>query len=84
MLQAHFGCGSIRPDRSDRTIKWETRRLEYAGNPFLGLLGLGGPVQAARFTAIEDHVQIQLDLSLLQMSRLIRFATPMLVGARRE
>src|SRR3954467_14064823 len=27
-LQAHFGCGSIRPDRSDRTLKWETRRLE--------------------------------------------------------
>jgi hypothetical protein len=27
-LQAYFGCGSIRPDRSDKTIKWETRRLE--------------------------------------------------------
>jgi hypothetical protein len=27
-LQAHFGCGSIRPDRSDRTLKWESRRLE--------------------------------------------------------
>ena len=27
-LQAHFGCGSIRPDRSDRTVKWETRRLD--------------------------------------------------------
>ena len=28
MLQTYFGCGSIRPDRSDRTVKWETRRLE--------------------------------------------------------
>ena len=27
-LQAYFGCGGIRPDRSDRTLKWETRRLE--------------------------------------------------------
>jgi LAGLIDADG DNA endonuclease family protein len=27
-LQAFFGCGSIRPDRSDRTLKWETRRLD--------------------------------------------------------
>jgi hypothetical protein len=27
-LQAHFGCGSIRPDRSDKTVKWETRRLD--------------------------------------------------------
>lgn len=23
----YFGCGSVRPDRSDRTIKWETRKL---------------------------------------------------------
>ena len=27
-IEAFFGCGSIRPDRSDRTLKWETRRLE--------------------------------------------------------
>ena len=27
-LQSYFGCGSIRPDRSDKTLKWETRRLE--------------------------------------------------------
>jgi LAGLIDADG DNA endonuclease family protein len=27
-LQAYFGCGSIRPDRSDRTLKWETRKLD--------------------------------------------------------
>jgi hypothetical protein len=27
-FQAYFGCGSIRPDRSDKTLKWETRRLD--------------------------------------------------------
>jgi hypothetical protein len=27
-LQGYFGCGSIRPDRSDKTLKWETRNLE--------------------------------------------------------
>jgi hypothetical protein len=27
-IQTYFGCGSIRPDRSDKTLKWETRRLE--------------------------------------------------------
>ena len=27
-LQSYFGCGSIRPDPGDRTLKWETRRLE--------------------------------------------------------
>ena len=28
LIQAYFECGSIRPDRSDKTLKWETRRLE--------------------------------------------------------
>ena len=28
LVQDQFGCGSIRPDRSDKTLKWETRRLE--------------------------------------------------------
>jgi LAGLIDADG DNA endonuclease family protein len=27
LIQRHFGCGRIRPDRSDRTVKWETRSL---------------------------------------------------------
>ena len=27
-LQDYFGCGSIRPDRSDKTLKWETRKLD--------------------------------------------------------
>ena len=27
-IQAYFGCGTLRPDRSDNTLKWETRRLE--------------------------------------------------------
>jgi hypothetical protein len=26
-IQEYFGCGSIRPDRSDRTVKWEVRSL---------------------------------------------------------
>jgi hypothetical protein len=28
LISKYFGCGSIRPDRSDKTIKWETRRLD--------------------------------------------------------
>ena len=26
-IQRYFGCGTLRPDRSDRTIKWEIRSL---------------------------------------------------------
>ena len=29
LIQAHFGCGTIRPDRSDRTVKWEVRALAH-------------------------------------------------------
>jgi hypothetical protein len=28
LIQSHLACGRIRPDRSDKTVKWETRRLE--------------------------------------------------------
>ncbi len=27
LIQRYFGCGSLRPDRSDRTLKWEVRSL---------------------------------------------------------
>jgi hypothetical protein len=27
LVAGYFGCGSIRPDPGDQTIKWETRRL---------------------------------------------------------
>jgi hypothetical protein len=26
-IQDYFGCGTLRPDRSDRTLKWEVRNL---------------------------------------------------------
>ena len=29
LIQRYFDCGTIRPDRSDRTLKWEVRRLPY-------------------------------------------------------
>ena len=28
MLQQHFGCGTIRPDRSDKTLKYEVRGVD--------------------------------------------------------
>ncbi len=27
MVKSHFGCGTIRPDTSDKTVKWEVRSL---------------------------------------------------------
>lgn len=28
LMQRHFGCGTIRPDRSDRTLKFEVRSID--------------------------------------------------------
>jgi LAGLIDADG endonuclease len=28
LMQQHFGCGTIRPDRSDKTLKYEVRSLD--------------------------------------------------------
>lgn len=27
LMQDYFGCGTLRPDRSDKTLKWEARSL---------------------------------------------------------
>ena len=56
-IQAYFGCGSIRPDRSDRTLKWETRRLDELVDRVIPLLrplpaALG---QAPRLRALRVH-----------------------------
>jgi hypothetical protein len=34
LVAGYFGCGSIRPDPGDQTLKWETRRL----NDIVGLV----------------------------------------------
>jgi hypothetical protein len=31
-IQRYFGCGTLRPDRSDRTLKWEVRSLPLPGS----------------------------------------------------
>jgi hypothetical protein len=62
---------------------WEARRAEYAGNPMLSLLGLSSAIESSRFQADGGDLHIEISLTLLQMSRLVRFATPVLVGGRR-
>jgi len=62
---------------------WGARRDEYAGNPMLSLLGLSSAIEGAHFTRDEGDLEFQLTLTQLQMSRLVRFATPVIVGGRR-
>jgi LAGLIDADG endonuclease len=35
LIQQYFGCGSLRPDRSDRTVKWEVRSLPLIADRIL-------------------------------------------------
>ncbi len=62
---------------------WDAQRREYAGNPMLSLLGLSSALEGARFESNENQLTFSLHLTLIQMSRLIRFMTPMIVGGRR-
>jgi LAGLIDADG endonuclease len=34
-IQQYFGCGTLRPDRSDRTLKWEVRSLALLLDPVI-------------------------------------------------
>ncbi|MBW2464093.1 MAG: hypothetical protein JRH11_20760, partial [Deltaproteobacteria bacterium] len=62
---------------------WDAQRREYAGNPMLSLLGLSSALEGARFESDANQLTFSLHLTLIQMSRLIRFMTPMIVGGRR-
>ena len=59
---------------------WEGRRDEYAGNVFLRLVGLAAPVEAGEFQRSGAELTFNMTLTPAQLGRLIRFATPMLVG----
>ena len=60
-IKAYFGCGSIRPDRSDKTLKWETRRLEnLLGHVIPPLRAVPAPVrQTVRLRSV--RVRLPLD-----------------------
>jgi hypothetical protein len=58
LIQRWFGCGSIRPDRSDKTLKWETRRLEdLLGRVGPALRAFSAPIgKASRLRTIRSRV----------------------------
>jgi hypothetical protein len=70
-------------DAAEAREYWDSRRQEYANNPMLSLLGLSSAIEDAEFEADGGELHLQISLTQLQMSRLVRFATPVLVGGRR-
>ena len=83
-IQAYFGCGSIRPDRSDKTLKWETRRLEdilgrviphFESYPLLSGKRLDYERLAAVCTLMASGAHRRRD-GLVQIVELVRMMNP--------
>src|SRR5438874_11782850 len=89
LIQTHLGCGSIRPDRSDKTLKWETRRLEdilvcviphFERFPLLS----GKRCDFARFAAICRLMATGDHRSATGLIRIVELAAGMNPGGRRR
>ena len=89
LLEDYFGCGNIRPDRSDRTLKWETRRLEdlldrviphFERFPLLSSKRL----DFEAFAAICRMVGEDSHLSRVGLREIARLAHSMNVGGKRR
>jgi LAGLIDADG endonuclease len=89
VLQAYFGCGSIRPDRSDRTVKWETRRLEdildrviphFAANPLLS----GKRFDFERFNSVCRLMATGAHRDRAGLSRIVELARDMNPSGKRR
>ena len=88
-LEDYFGCGSIRPDRSDRTLKWETRRLEdllgrviphFERYPLLSSKRLDFEAFASICRMMEESAHLSRD----GLREIARLAHSMNVGGKRR
>jgi LAGLIDADG endonuclease len=88
-IAAYFGCGSIRPDRSDKTVKWETRRLEdllerviphFRRYPLLS----GKRVDFERFAAICEQMRRGAHREREGLIRIVEIAAEMNPSGRRR
>jgi hypothetical protein len=58
MMQQYFACGTVRPDRSDRTVKWETRSLPSHGEGDPALPSISIAVrQASRLRTLRERLR---------------------------
>jgi hypothetical protein len=88
-IAAYFGCGSIRPDRSDKTVKWETRRLEdildrviphFVRYPLLS--GKRGDFE--RFAVICEHMRRGAHRNREGLIQIVKIAAEMNPSGRRR
>ena len=88
-IAAYFGCGSIRPDRSDSTVKWETRRLEdildrviphFVRYPLLS--GKRGDFE--RFAVVCEHMRLGAHRTRNGLSQIVKIASEMNPSGQRR
>ena len=88
-IAAYFGCGSIRPDRSDSTVKWETRRLEdildrviphFLCYPLLS--GKRGDFE--RFAGVCEHMRLGAHRTREGLIQIVKIAAEMNPSGRRR
>ena len=88
-IAAYFGCGSIRPDRSDRKVKWETRRLDdivekviphFRRYPLLS----GKRADFERFAVVRDHMRHGAHREREGLIQIVRIASEMNPSGRRR
>ena len=77
LISEYFGCGSIRADRSDHTIKWEIRRLADIANRVLPHF-LEFPLLSAK----QDDVDLLAAISRLMQAGVHRTRDGLLEIAR--
>lgn len=89
VIRGQWGCGFIRPDRSDKTLKLEVRNVEdlvAVVLPHFRKYPLMSSKQAdfARFAKICELVSEGAHLELAGLSRIVRLATEMNPSGKRK
>src|SRR5207247_9267417 len=89
VIQAHFGCGSIRPDRSDKTLKWETRRLDDLVSrviPHFGIYPLlsGKRLDFERFAVICSQMTLGAHRRVDGLAEIVKLASEMNPSGKRR
>jgi len=89
LMQQHFGCGTIRPDRSDRTLKFEVRRLDHLVERIIPFFEVNRLLSSKhrdfeRFAAICRLVQASAHRTRAGLREIVDLATAMNPSGKRR
>lgn len=87
-IQQYFGCGTLRPDRSDKTVKWEVRSLPLLTSRVIPHfrrypLQSGKRADFERFAAICERMDRGEHRSAVGLSEIVRLAGTMNPSGKR-